>query len=90
MSDTRLVLSDENAVHLMNASRRLTAFLALADRPYSPSDAIGLIREFVETVLADLNRLADQIPRERLTEANQAPSAWYPNMRDQRWRWPPR
>ena len=81
-----LVLSNEDAVRLMNAWRRLTAFMALVDLPSPPSDGVALIREFVEPALDDLNRLADQIPQDQLAEANQAPSAWYPNLHDGRWR----
>jgi hypothetical protein len=60
--------------------------VALVDLPSPPSDGSALIREFVEPALDDLNRLADQIPRDQLAEANQAPSAWYPNLHDERWR----
>lgn len=84
---TRLALSNEDAVHLMNAWRRLTAFVALVDRPCAPPEEIVLmIREFVVAALADLDRLVDQIPPEQLAETNQAPSAWYPDLRDARWR----
>jgi len=86
MSTPGLVLSNEDAVRLMNAWRRLTAFVALVDLPSPPSDGVALIREFVEPALDDLNRLADQIPQDQLAEANQAPSAWYPNLHDGRWR----
>jgi len=86
MSTPGLVLSNEDAVRLMNAWRRLTAFVALVDLPSRRADGIALIREFVEPALDDLNRLADQIPRDLLAEANQAPSAWYPNLHDERWR----
>ena len=86
MSNPGLVLSKDDAVRLMNAWRRLTAFVALVDGPCPPSDGVALIREFVEPALDELNRLADGIPRDQLAEANQAPSAWYPNLHDERWR----
>jgi len=86
MSTAATVLSDEDAVRLMNAWRRLAAFMALADRPDVPSDIRALIREFVDPAILDLNRLADQIPPGQLAATNQSPSSWFPNMQEQRWR----
>jgi len=87
-SPPRLVLSNDDVVRLMNAWRRLTAFVALFDGPCAPSDSVALLREFVEPALEDLNRLADQIPQDQLAETNRAASAWYPNLQDARWRRP--
>ena len=86
MSTAPTVLSDEDAVRLMNAWRRLAAFMALADLTPLPSDAKALIHEFVEPAILDLNRLADQMPPAQLAATNQSPSSWFPNMQDDRWR----
>jgi len=86
LSASQLRLSDDNAVRLMNAWRRLTAFIALADGSSVPPDIALLIRDFVDAAILDLNRLADQMPPEQLAETNRGPSAWYPNLQEERWR----
>jgi len=86
MSTLSTVLSDEDAVRLMNAWRRLTTLMALAERTDLPADARALVREFVEPAMADLHRLADRLPPGQLAAANQSPSSWFPNMQDERWR----
>jgi len=86
MSKPASVLSDEDAVRLMNAWRRLAAFMALADRPNVPPDIKALVHEFVEPAMLDLNRLADQMPQGQLAATNQSPSSWFPNLQEERWR----
>jgi hypothetical protein len=86
MSTAPTVLSDEDAVRLMNAWRRLAAFMALADLAALPADARALIHEFVEPAILDLKRLADQMPPAQLAATNQSPASWFPNVQDERWR----
>ena len=86
MSTATTALSDEDAVRLMNAWRRLAAFMALADRTDCPSDVRALIQEFVEPAILDVNKLADRMPPSQLAVTNQSPSSWFPNMQEERWR----
>ena len=82
----RTLSSPEDAVHLLNAWRRLTAFVTLVDQPGAPAEVIALVREFVEAALSDLNRVANQMSPDQLAEANRAPTAWFPNLQEERWR----
>src|SRR3954454_14294022 len=90
MSATRSALTNEDVVRLMNAWRRLAAFMALADRPDVPSNVRALICEFVEPAIRDLNAVADQVPASQLADTNHSPAAWFPNLQEGRWRPSPR
>ena len=81
-----LSLTDEQALRVMNAWRRLTALMVLVDVPSVPRDVLETVREFVEPALGDLSQLADQIPSEQLNATLHAPFAWFPDLRQDRWR----
>jgi hypothetical protein len=81
-----LNLTSEQAVLLMNAWRRLTAFVTLVDVPSGPADVISATRELIRPALDDLGRLADQMPPDALAHAERAATAWHPNFRERTWR----
>ena len=78
--------TDEQVLRVMNAWRRLTALMVLVDVPSVPRDVIETVREFVEPAIGDLSTLADQIPTEQLNATLHAPSAWFPDLTQERWR----
>jgi len=79
-------LTDEQALRVMNAWRRLTALLVLLDVPSVPRNVIETVREFVEPATCDLSKIADEIPSAQLNATLHAPSAWFPDLRQERWR----
>ena len=79
-------LTDEQALRVMNAWRRLTALLVLVDVSTVPHDVRETVRECVEPAIRDLSTIADQIPSEQLNATLHAPSAWLPDLRQKRWR----
>jgi|1186.fasta_scaffold733346_2 hypothetical protein len=79
-------LTDEQALRVMNAWRRLTALMVLVDSPSMPRDVVETVREFVEPAIGDLGTLADQIPSEQLNATLDTPAAWFPDLRQERWR----
>ena len=81
-----LNLTAEQAVLLMNAWRRLTAFVTLVDVPADGADMISVTRELVGPALDDLGRLADQVAPDALAAAERATTAWHPNFRERTWR----
>ena len=81
-----LNLTAEQAVLLMNAWRRLTAFVTLVDVPADRGDVISATRELIRPALDDLGRLADQVAPDALVAAERATAAWHPNFRDRTWR----
>jgi hypothetical protein len=81
-----LNLTAEQAVLLMNAWRRLTAFVTLVDVPADGGDMIGATRELIRPALDDLGRLADQMAPDALVAAERATTAWHPNFRERTWR----
>ena len=81
-----LNLTTEQAVLLMNAWRRLTAFLTLVDVPADRADVISATREMIRPALDDLSRLADQMAPDALIAAERATAAWHPNFRERTWR----
>ena len=85
-SKRELILTAEQAVLLMNAWRRLTAFVTLVDLPGDRTDVVTATRELIEPALADLGRLADQMAPDALAAAERATAAWHPNFRERTWR----
>ena len=81
-----LHLTAEQAVLLMNAWRRLTAFVTLIDAPTTGGDVISATRELIRPALDDLGRLADQLAPDALVATERATTAWHPNFREPRWR----
>jgi hypothetical protein len=81
-----LPLTAEQAVLLMNAWRRLTAFVTLVDVPGDHADIVRATRELIQPALADLSRLADQMAPDALAAAARAPAAWHPNLRERTWK----
>jgi hypothetical protein len=81
-----LNLTDEQAVLLMNAWRRLTAFVTLVDAPTNRGDVATATRELIQPALDDLGRLADQVAPNALAAAARATTAWHPNFRERTWR----
>jgi hypothetical protein len=81
-----LNLTSEQAVLLMNAWRRLTAFVTLVDVPSDRADVISATRELIRPALDDLGRLADQVAPDALAHAERATTAWHPNFRERTWR----
>ena len=57
-------MTNEEAVTIPNAWRRLAAFVALIDGRDVPPAVRDVVREFVDPAMVDLNRLADQLPAE--------------------------
>ena len=80
-----LTLTPEQAVLLMNAWRRLTAFVTLVDVPADRPDVGSATRELIQPALADLGRLADQMAPDALAAAERATAAWHPNFRERTW-----
>jgi hypothetical protein len=85
-SKRELNLTAEQAVLLMNAWRRLTAFVTLVDVPADRGDVVSAARELIQPALDDLGRLADQMAPDALAAAARAPAAWHPNFRERTWR----
>jgi hypothetical protein len=83
-----LNLTAEQAVLLMNAWRRLTAFVTLLDGPADRADVVSATRELIQPALDDLGRLADQMTPAALAAAARAAAAWHPNFREPTWRRP--
>ena len=81
-----LTLTAEQAVLLMNAWRRLTAFVTLVDVPADRRDVDSATRELIQPALDDLGRLADQMAPDVLAAAERATAAWHPNFRERTWR----
>lgn len=81
-----LNLTAEQAVLLMNAWRRLTAFVALVDVPTERADMITATRELIRPALEELGRLADQVAPDALVATERATTAWHPNFRERKWR----
>jgi len=81
-----LNLTAEQAVLLMNAWRRLTAFVTLVDVPPDRADVVSATRELIQPALDDLGRLADQMAPAALAAAERAAAAWHPNFRERAWR----
>jgi hypothetical protein len=81
-----LNLTAEQAVLLMNAWRRLTAFVTLVDVPADRPDVVSATRQFIQPALDDLSRLADQMAPDALAAALRATTAWHPNFREGTWR----
>ena len=81
-----LNLTAEQAVLLMNAWRRLTAFVTLVDVPADRADVVSATRELIQPALDDLGRLADQMAPDALAAAARATTAWCPNFRARVWR----
>jgi hypothetical protein len=81
-----LNLTAEQAVLLMNAWRRLTAFVTLVDVPADRADVANATRELIRPALEDLGRLADEMAPDALAAAERSTTAWHPNFRERTWR----
>jgi hypothetical protein len=79
-----MALTDEQAVCVMNAWRRLTVLGILVDDPAVPPGVIQLVHEYIAPVIADLGNLSDQLPPEQVLAAARSPSAWFPTLRTAR------
>lgn len=74
--DPKLQITLGQALLLMNALRRVTAFVGTTQRTALPVDVATAIRELLEPVVRDLGELADQLPRDQFSAALHASSAW--------------
>lgn len=81
VGDAKLQMTLGQALLLMNASRRLSAFVAMATSPISPDAVATAVRDVLEPAVRDLNQLADQLPRDQFSAALHTPSAWRPDFR---------
>ena len=77
--DPKLQMTLGQALLLMNAWRRLTAFIAMTANPTAPVQVATAIGELLEPAVRDLGDLADQLPADQLSATLHAPSAWLPN-----------
>jgi|tagenome__1003787_1003787.scaffolds.fasta_scaffold20325339_2 hypothetical protein len=76
----------DETVLVMNAWRRLCAFMSLIEQR-SPSPEIEVLaRDLIAPSMIELGELCDRIPPEQLKAAARAPGTWTPNFRDPCWR----
>ena len=79
-----LVLTNDQAVLLMNAWRRLAAMLAVLNDPLL-SDISGAVREFVEPALRDLDTLLEAMSPAERRQAHRSPAAWHADFHRPPW-----